>query len=254
MNEIIKKLDNFEMLALKGMGGKGGDGGVITDGIIVKARDANGNATEIDYYNSTGAIPRYEFGNTRTNGSISWYGILITKINLKDNAYTVGSEAFYGCKNLTTIDFSKFTEFPNADSSNIGWHSQFRDCSGLTVIDAPNLTGGLGTFAFYDCKGITTVNMPKINALHGLGSAGRGCFGNCTAMVEASFGSIGHPVETINIAAFGGCTQSGLTITAYTTAAYADTAVANIRNGATNATIIIKDSTTGETLVTSTPT
>ena len=251
-----------DVILARKLGGGGGGGTEITDGIVVKARDSKGYATEIDYYNSTGAIPRVEFGNPRTNGVGSWSASFITKINLKDNAYTVGSEAFYGCEKLTTIDFSKFTEFPNAGSNNTGWHSQFRGCSGLTVIDAPNLTGGLGVFAFYDCKGITTVNMPKINALHGYGSAGRGCFGGCTAMVEATFGSIGHPVETINIAAFGGCTQSGLTITVYTTAAYADTAVANIRNGATNATIIIKASedttyndvsyAAGETMITST--
>ena len=217
------------------------DGGAaITDGIVVKARNSNGNATEIDYYNSTGAIPNLEFGNSRAAGVDSWSGIYITKINLKDNAYTVGSGAFWGCRNLTTIDFSKFTEFPNARSGNTGSESQFRDCQGLTIIDAPNLIGGLGCYAFSACKGITTVNMPKINALHGYGTSGRGCFEGCTAMTAASFGSIGHPIETINNAAFGSCTQTGLTITVYTTGAYADTAVANIRNGATNATIIIK--------------
>ena len=217
------------------------DGGAaITDGIVVKARNSDGNPTEIDYYNSTGAIPRLEFGNSRAAGIGSWSAGYITKINLKDNAYTVGRDAFYNCANLTTIDFSKFTEFPNAESGNRGWESQFRGCRGLTIIDAPNLIGGLGCYAFYECKGITTVNMPKINALHGYGTAGRGCFGGCTAMTAASFGSIGHPIETINNAAFGGCTQTGLTITVYTTGAYVDAAVTNIRNGATNATIIIK--------------
>lgn len=240
----------------------GGGGTEITDGIVVKARDDNGNAIEIDYYNSTGAIPKLEFGNSRANGVGSWAASFITKINLKDPAYTVGDNAFYGCAALTTIDFSKFTELPNSESSNRGWESQFRACKGLTAIDAPNLTGGLGCFAFYECTGITTINMPKINALHGYGTAGRGCFGGCTAITDAVFGSIGYPVDTINLAAFGGCTQTGLTITVYTTGAYADTALTNIRNGATNATIIIKASedttyndvayAAGETMITST--
>ena len=65
-------------------------------------------------------------------------------------------------------------------------------------------------------------------------------------------GGIGYPCTSINNTAFKNHSFSDI-ITVYTTSAYADTALTNIRNGATNATIIIKDSTTGETLVTSTP-
>ena len=68
----------------------------------------------------------------------------------------------------------------------------------------------------------------------------KGAFTNCTSLQNCEIGSITHGVTEIGDYVFYGCTQTGLTITVYTTGAYADTALANIRNGATNATIIIK--------------
>ena len=45
--------------------GGGGGGTEITDGIIVKARDADGYATEVDFYGT--AIYRYQFGSFYAN-------------------------------------------------------------------------------------------------------------------------------------------------------------------------------------------
>ena len=64
-------------------------------------------------------------------------------------------------------------------------------------------------------------------------------FRGCTALESVQLGSVGYSV-TVENNNFYGDTQTGLTITVYTTGANADTAVANIRSGATNATIIIK--------------
>ena len=86
--------------------------------------------------------------------------------------------------------------------------------------------------------------------------------GNCTALEEAVLGSIGHTVTNNNsINAFKNCTQSGLSITVFTNAANVDSLIASIRNGATNATIIVKASedttyngtayTAGATIITS---
>ena len=65
--------------------------------------------------------------------------------------------------------------------------------------------------------------------------------GACTALEEAVLGSVGHTVTDNNsINSFKNCTQSGLSITVFTNAANVDKLLANIRNGATKATITLK--------------
>lgn len=76
-------------------------------------------------------------------------------------------------------------------------------------------------------------------------------------------GSVGYPVASWGSKNFDGCTQSGLVVTMYTTGEKVDTLNASIRDGATNATIIIKaaEDTTyngatyaaGDTILTSIP-
>lgn len=240
-----------------------GGGSDPTDGIIVKARDSLGYPTEVDYYNSDGIIYRDTFGNARANSDTGWIGAKLETVNLQGNSFAVRTEAFYGCNHLTDADFEKMTELVGSASTNTsaGQHF-FRDCKALTEVNATNLTGAVGLYAFYNCTALTTVSMPKISELCGYQTA-RGCFQKCTALTTCTFGSVGYPVTTINANAFTDDTQSGLTITVYTTASYVDTALANIRNGATNATIVIKASealtyggtsyAAGDTVVTSTP-
>ena len=237
-------------------------GGAISDGIIVKARDTLGYPTEVDYYNSDGIIYRDTFGNNRENSDSGWIGAKIETVNLQGNSFAVQNEAFFGCRHLTDADFEKITELIGSESNNASPNSFFRECIALVEVNAPNLTGAVGTYAFYNDTALTTVSMPKISELCGYQTA-RGCFQKCTALTTCTFGSVGYPVTTIHNNAFTGDTQSGLTITVYTTASYVDTALANIRNGATNATIIIKASealtyggtsyAAGDTVVTSTP-
>lgn len=239
-----------------------GGGSDPTDGIIIKSRDSDGYATEVDFYNEDGEIPIQQFGNQRAN-SAAWTWGKVTKINLKGaNSFVVRRLAFYYAASLTTLDWDKITEIPGAASTNNSPEGHFQNCKALTTVNAPNLTGGLSVYCFYGCTALITVTMPKISALHGYQTA-RGCFQNCTALTDCTFGSVGYPVTTISNNAFTNDTQSGLTITVYTTASYVDTALANVRNGATNATIVIKASealtyggtsyAAGDTVVISTP-
>ena len=101
MNEIIKKLDNFEMLALKGMGGKGGVGTEITDGIVVKARDADGYATEVELYSADGIAYPYMFYNGYKASSWNYEQVTWKSCKL----LTIKSQ-------LTSIKKSAFTAFP----------------------------------------------------------------------------------------------------------------------------------------------
>lgn len=254
MNEIIKKLDNFEMLALKGMGGKGGSG-AITDGIVVKAyRQPDNWIQEVDYYCESGVTPNsmfyaqtYRFlttinyKNPLTTISVGFARDRSALTTFPDfsKVLLLSDQSFYGCTLLDgAITLPKCTSIGD---------SCFRGTN-ITELNAPECitvySSGLRSGA------LKKVYLPKLNKFSGGGNV----FYGCTSLETVQLGSIGNAVEQISNNDFGGCTQTGLTITVYTTGAYADTALTNIRNGATNATIIIKDSTTGEALVTSTPT
>ena len=214
--------------------GGGGGGAEITDGIVVKARDADGYATEVDFYGSE--IKVRQFGSDNT-ALFTWSRLAF--INFKNTITNIGAGGFRNS------------------------HIQ---------IEIPSTVSAIGDYAFAGTK-ITTATIPNGctlgNACFSLAqsltyyqdaqpapnnySKNTGTLSHCKALIEATIGSVGHALNQIKNNTFSGCTQSGLTITVYTTSAYANTALTNIRNGASNATIIIKDSTTGETIVTSTP-
>lgn len=238
-----------------------GGGTTITDGIVVTARDSNGYITECDYYNADGEIGPFQFGNGYSTALNCGYRFL-QAVNLQDAAYTVRSNAFQNCGNLSDLDFSKITSIPGGTDNNQGTGNQFAG-NAFTSVDAPNLTGSIPCMCFYGCSALATVYLPKVTYLHGQNNAVRGAFSGVHALTSCEVGSVGVTVTGVHKDAFNGTTQSGLTITIYTTGDRADTIAANVRNGATNATIIIKasEATTyggvsyaaGDTILTSNP-
>lgn len=224
------------------------DGGTpLTDGIMVKARDASGFPTEADVY---GDLYPYQFSydGSYYHETIGWRSL--NKLSLKSGQTALKEGCFSylpitsinGLENITAIEKScligtKLVEInlPNAVFSNV--QTPFSGNAALKRLYCPKLTGNLtaGSFEFA---------------------------GNCAALEEAVLGSIGHTVTNNNsINAFKNCTQSGLSITVFTDGANADSLIASIRNGATNATIIVKASedttyngtayTAGTTIITS---
>ena len=224
------------------------DGGAaITDGIVVKARNAGGFPTEADVY---GDIYPYQFSYNGNyyHETIGWRSL--SKLTLKSGQTVLKEGCFAylplvqlnGLEGITTIEKNcligtKLVEInlPNAVFGNV--IAPFSGNNALKKLYCPKLTGNLtaGTYEFA---------------------------GNCTALEEAVLGSVGHTVTNNNsINSFKNCTQSGLSITVFTNAANVDKLLANIRNGATNATIIIKAAETttyngtayaaGETIITS---
>ena len=227
---------------------KDGGGATITDGIVVKARDASGFPTEADVY---GDIYPYQFSydGAYYHNTIGWRSL--NKLTLKGGQTVLKEGCFAylplvqlnGIEGITAIEkncliSTKLIEInlPNAVFGNV--QTPFSGNDALKKLYCPKLTGNLtaGTFNFA---------------------------GYCTALEEAVLGSVGHAVTNNNsINAFKNCTQSGLSITVFTNAANVDSLLASIRNGATNATIIIKaaEATTyngtafaaGDTIITST--
>lgn len=222
-------------------------GAAITDGIVVKARNAGGFPTEADVY---GDLYPYQFSydGAYYHNTIGWRSL--NKLSLKSGQTVLKEGCFSylpitsinGLEGITAIEKSclistKLVEInlPNAVFGNV--QTPFSGNDALKKLYCPKLTGNLtaGTFNFA---------------------------GYCTALEEVVLGSVGHAVTNNNsINAFKNCTQSGLSITVFTNAANVDSLIASIRNGATNATIIIKaaEATTyngtayaaGETIITS---
>lgn len=237
-------------------------GGDITDGIVVTAIDADKYVTSVDYYGEV--LPRYIFGAARGDNDFSWSHL--RSIDFKSqNVYLTRGNFFYcGLYELST------TAIKGRDPS-ISWQYNnnthatacFRHMKSLVTLSLPEFVGFLNHYEIAGCTALKTVYLPKVTKLASYGSSNRGCFLGDTALENVQIGSIGYAVDNVDTNPFGGCTQSGLSITIYTTGSYTDTAVANIRRGATNATIIVKASevttyggtsyAAGDTIVTSTP-
>ena len=225
------------------------DGGTqVTDGIVVKARSAEGFPTEADVY---GDLYPYQFSydGPYYHGTIGWRSL--SKLTLK-SGQTVLKE---GC----------FAYLPLAQLNGLeGITALAKSClrnTKLVEINLPNAVFGNVITPFSENTALKRLYCPKLTG--SLTTGTHEFAGNCTALEEAVLGSVGHTVTDNNsINSFKNCTQSGLSITVFTNAANVDKLLANIRNGATNATIIIKaaEATTyngtayaaGDTIITST--
>ena len=223
-------------------------GATITDGIVVKARNAEGFPTEADVYGDI-YPSQFSYSGLYYHETIGWRSL--SKLTLKSGQTVLKEDCFAylplvqlnGIEGITTLARSclrntKLVEInlPNAVFGNLP--TPFSENTALKKLHCPKLTGSL-TAGTFDLAGA------------------------CTALEEAVLGSVGHTVTDNNsINSFKNCTQSGLSITVFTNAANVDKLLTNIRNGATNATIIIKaaEATTydgtayaaGDTIITST--
>ena len=220
---------------------KDGGGAAITDGIVVKARDADGYATEIDVYGEL-FDAEFAYRSNRYDQQSGWNRLKI--INLK-TLTKIPSACFSWLTNLETITGAEnVTEIVGSGQAGTMQGAGLLNCSFPNAI----YNGGSGR-VFKDCPNLETIYLPKVN---GFLSGGFFIIQDCPSLKTVELGSVSNGVE-IGTYAFQNCTQTGLTITIYCSSAKADANLSAIRNYATNATIIIKDSTTGETIVTSTP-
>lgn len=116
----------------------------------------------------------------------------------------------------------------------------------------PTSTSSLGLWSgsltnfMRSCSKLTTVTLPKAQYLT------KYFCRECTALNAVQLGSIGYPVTSIDALAFDGCSNGELIFTIYLDATTINdgrsAVVSNSPFGAVNATIIYKDSTTGEVI------
>ena len=106
---------------------------------------------------------------------------------------SIGGQAFYGCKGLTSLTIP----------SSVTWidYGAFSGCSGLTSLTIPASVTSIGYIAFSECSGLTSLTIPASVTSIG-GDAFRFCRGLTSLTIPSSVTSIGE-------GAFYGC--SGLT-------------------------------------------
>lgn len=249
-NEITGESDTTLSDAVASLADGYGQGGGISQGIVVTAVDSGGFPTEVEIY---GDLWKYEmsYDGIYYHNTIGWRNVATIKLMSDQTVLPEG--CFYGVHASTITGLEKITTLGG----------KYCLCgTAVETINMPFVTAINMQSPFSDNTALKTVNLPNVSGQLTAGTFM--LFGNCTALESVTIGSVGHCVTNNNsTGSFNGCTQSGLTITIYTNGANVDALNTNIRRGATNATIILKaaENTTyngtsyaaGDTILTSTP-
>lgn len=110
-----------------------------------------------------------------------------TITEFKDDILTeIGTYAFYGCTDLTTVDL------PNVEKIA---DSVFEECSALTTVNLPSLTS-TEMKPFYGCSALTKVKLPSLTFTKGY------LFWGCSSLSIVDFSK---PVKFQNHMAFAYC-------------------------------------------------
>ena len=117
----------------------------------------------------------------------------LTSIELPDGIVSIGGAAFSGCGSLADIVLPESV-------TGIG-NRAFEECTSLTDITVPKNVTELGNYVFYGCSGLTGVTLPK-----GITKIGVMLFCDCSSLTDIT---IPDSVTMIDRSAFSGC--SGLT-------------------------------------------
>lgn len=191
----------------------------IARGVRYDRVDANGYPLEVTLLTTDGKVLPRQFYSV--NATYPFYNT--EKINIPDDIVSVGTYAFRYCTGITEI------HLPLAQSIA---SFAYAGCRNLAAIDLPSATTVAGN-AFSSCKALKSAILPQVTEL-----TENSTFSSCTALENVQLGSVGHPVSALAANTFASCTQTGLTITVYTTGG---AELANAPWGATNAMIIYKE-------------
>ena len=112
-----------------------------------------------------------------------------TNYTIPNSVTTIGDEAFWGCKSLTSINI------PNSVTTIGFW--AFAVCESLTSINIPNSVTTIGDSAFDGCKSLTSINM-----LDGVTTIGKRAFLGCKSLSSIN---IPNSVTYIGNSAFWNC-------------------------------------------------
>lgn len=119
------------------------------------------------------------------------YAVGVQSTEEQNNVTSIGSYAFYNCKNLKKVSI------PNTVTS-IGEYA-FYGCESLVDISLPKDLAEINNYTFYGCTSLAEIYIPDSVTL-----IGNYAFNNCTGLIDIS---IGNNVVTIGDYAFNGCTS-----------------------------------------------
>ena len=112
----------------------------------------------------------------KTIGSI--FGSQVLEYVIGDNVTSIGKNAFYKCKNLTSIIIP-------ASVTSIGDYT-FAECTNLTSITIPNSVTSIGDYTFAECTNLTSITIPNSVTNIGL-CAFNGCTGIKSPIYNSNF-------------------------------------------------------------------
>ena len=104
---------------------------------------------------------------------------------------SIGKEAFYGCRSLTSITIP--------DSVTTIGETVFRWCSNLTSVTIGNSVTSIGDNAFYQCSSLASIIIPE-----SVTSIGLGAFSECSSLASVT---IPDSVTSIGEYAFKDCSS-----------------------------------------------
>lgn len=207
------------------------------------------NGTTLNYIPSTtAALQEFEASNmTAISNANLFKGYTainkITFLKLTSIIAPVSSQGnglCYNCTALLTVDMPELISIADSASYQGG---QFYSCTSLKTVNMPKLqtiaaVSNNISGQFCNCTDLTTINFPSLQRIETATNSNGGTFRGCTNLQDVTFGSEGHPVSAIGNTTFLNCTQSGLTITIYTSGG---AALSGSPWGATNATIVYEE-------------
>ena len=164
--------------------------------------------------------------STTSIGTEAFYGCTaLTTVNLPSNTLTsVGASAFQNCTSLTSIkpSGSSVNSFPT--SVAVMSNYVFKGCTSLASFTVNASTTSIGTEVFRGCTALTTVNLPTGNTLT---SIGQKAFQGCTSLTSikpsgSSVNTFPNGITTISVDTFWDCQNlSSFTISSSVTTIYA---------------------------------
>ena len=143
----------------------------------------------------------------------AFYGCTsLTSIEIPASVETIEAAAFQGCSALATITFEKGSQLKtiDGDAYNSSYYGAFSDCTALTTIEIPANVETIGKAAFKGCTSLASVIF-EIGSQLKIIKGGYydtthydGAFSDCISLKSIE---IPASVETIDIAAFKGCSM-----------------------------------------------
>ena len=167
---------------------------VENDSIVITGGEAS--VTEIEFPDTVDGLPVKAIDSNAFNNYTVDRSALVS-VKLPSTLESIGNSAFYGCENLSTVDFSAC-----GNLTSIG-EMAFDDAKALTSVSLPSSLTELGATAFANsgltsidlsnCSGLTVINedvfcrnksLTSVKLPLTVKSIGKGAFQSCTSLTD----------------------------------------------------------------------